>query len=125
MFGKLFASTFTGSMMASGAPVYAVWAYVIANTVKSRVELNPRLLSAVIGEPVDVMIRAIEYLCAPDPNSRSKEADGRRLIKEGEFQYLVPNHEHYRAIRDEDGRREYNRSKKAEQRARDKSKGVK
>ena len=121
MYGKFFASTFTGSMMASGAEVFAVWAYVIANTVKSRVELNPRLLAAVIGSTPDRMQAAIDKLCAPDEESRSTTADGRRIVKEDGFQYFVVNHMHYRAMRDEDDRRAYFKDKKREQRERDKA----
>ena len=118
MFGKFFASTFTGSMMSAGTDVFAVWGYVIAHTVNSRVELNPRLLAAMIGSTPEKMKAAIDYLCLPDSESRSKENDGRRLVKEGEFQYFVTNHIKYRSIRDEEGRREYNREKKREERAR-------
>ena len=118
MFGKFFASTFTGSMMAAGAEVFAVWAYVIAHAVESRVELNARLLSAVIGAPVDAIEGAIEKLCAPDPHSRSTEHDGCRLIREGQYQYFVTGHQKYRHMRDEADRRDYNRLKKQESRAR-------
>jgi len=118
MYGKFFSSAFTGSMMASGANVFAVWGYVIAHAVDSRVELNPRLLAAVIGSDIKSIISAIETLCAPDAESRSKVHEGRRLIREGEFQYFVTGHAKYRAMRDESDRREYNRVKKAESRAR-------
>lgn len=119
MYGKLFASTFTGSMMASGPEVIAVWAYVIANTCKSMVELNPALLAAVIGSTPQRMSEAIETLCAEDSNSRSSEEKGRRLVREGQFQFRVVNHEKYRSIRNEDERREYNREAKRRERARD------
>lgn len=122
MFGKFFASAFTGSMMASGAEVFAVWAYVIAHAVDSRVELNPRLLAAVIGAPVDRIESAIETLCAPDPVSRNKDHDGRRMVREGEFQYFVTGHQKYRQMRDESDRREYNRV--AQQRSRAKKVAV-
>ena len=125
MYGKLFASAFTGSMYGAGSAVFAVWAYVIANTESSQVELNPRFLAGVIGETEDKIRGAIDFLCAPDPTSRSKVADGRRLIREGEFAYQVPNFAAYRNVRNEDDRREYNRVKKAEQRQRDKEKSKK
>jgi hypothetical protein len=120
MYGKFFTSAFTGSMMGKGSHVFAVWAYVIAHTVDSQVELNPRYLAAVIGETPERIEEAIAYLCAPDPQSRSKLDDGRRLVREGQFAYRVPTHERYRSIRNEDERREYNRIKKAESRARSK-----
>lgn len=105
-------------MMASGPVVFSVWAYVIANTVKSRIEINPKLLAAIIGCSTEEITKAINFLCSEDESSRSKEANGKRMIREGEYQYLVVNHEKYINIRDEEGRREYNRQKKAEQRKR-------
>lgn len=124
MYGKFFASAFTGSMMASGAEVFAVWGYVIANAVDSHVELNPRLLAALIGSTPERMEQAIVKLCEPDEASRSKERDGRRLVKDGEYQYFVVNHAQYRKVRDEVGRREYNRIAKRKQRAKEASANV-
>ena len=52
MFGKHFASMYSGSMFGKPAIVFAVWGYVIANMRPSRkdgqcyVELNPALLAA-------------------------------------------------------------------------------
>jgi hypothetical protein len=121
MYGKMFASTFTGSMMGAGPEVFAVWAYVIANAWGGQVELNSALLSAVLGCEKGQVEKAIEYLCAPDDNSRTDDEDGRRLIREGQFAYRVVNHGKYRQIKNEVDRREYNRIKQQEHRARAKS----
>ena len=118
MYGKFFASAFTGSMMGAGSATFAVWGYVIAHAVKSQVELNPRLLATVIGCTTEEVDEAIALLCKPDPNSRSKAESGRRLVKEGQFAYRVVNHDQYVAIRDEEARRESNRLWKRESRAR-------
>lgn len=120
MYGKHFASTYTGSLIGAGCNVFAVWGYVIANTVKGRVELNPKLLAMVLGSTEEEMCAAIEYLLSPDSSSRSTDCEGRRLVKEGQFQYRVPTHATYRAILNEDERREYNRIKQAEHRAKKK-----
>ena len=125
MYGKFFSSAFTGSMIASGSDVFAVWGYIVANTFKSTIELNPRLLSAVIGESSERMQVALDFLCSADPQSRTPDQDGRRLIHEGGFQYHVVNHEKYRAIQNEEERREYNRKAKQKERAGKKSSGVK
>lgn len=119
MYGKFFASAFTGSMFGSGPEVFSTWAYVIANTRRdSHVELNIRLMAVAIGCSEDSVKKAIAFLCNPDPGSRSKELEGKRLLKVGEYLYEVVNHQKYREIRNEDDRREYFRQKKAESRAR-------
>ncbi|NIQ92409.1 MAG: hypothetical protein GWN93_26890 [Deltaproteobacteria bacterium] len=123
MYGKHFESTYTGSMMGSGFAVFAVWGYIIAHTKpNSTVELNPRLLSVVLGGPEKDIVRAIDSFCAADPMSRSNKQDGRKLIKVGQYMYHVVNYAEYRAIRHEDDRRAYNREKQRECRARRKQK---
>ena len=118
MYGKFFASTFKGSMFGAGPDVFAVWAYTIAHVVDSRVELNPAFVAAVLGTTPDRVQAAIDYLCQPDPSSRNPEHEGRRLIREGQFQYFVVSHELYKRIRNEDERRDYNAQKQRESRAR-------
>jgi hypothetical protein len=118
VYGKFFASTFTGSMFGAGPDVFSVWGYVIANAVNSTVELNPILLAAVIGSSPEKMTEAIEYLCRPDPRSRNPEHDGRRLLYESGFQYHVVSHSLYRAMRNNEELRAYNRAKQQESRER-------
>lgn len=118
MYGKHFASMYEGSMMGAGCHVFATWGYIISRTVAGRVELNPRLIATVLGCTIDDVEEALGYLCRPDPHSRNKEYEGRRLVKEGEFQYFVPSHEYYSRITSEEQRREYNRIKQTEHRAR-------
>ena len=122
MFGKLFESTFTGSMFGAGADIFAVWSYVIAHTSGGTVELNPAMVGAVIGMKPAAVSEVIKYLCAPDPRSRSQEEDGRRIIHEGGFQYRVVNHFKYRAIKNSEERKEYNREAKRRERSRVKPK---
>lgn len=114
-YGKAFASMYTGSMVGSGAIVFAVWGYVVANMKPARfkdrgsemiVELNTKILATVLGESVEDVESAIAKLCAPDPESRSTQDDGRRLIDEGAFLYRVVNGRKYAAVRDEQERKE-------------------
>jgi hypothetical protein len=114
MYGKIFSSLFTGSMYGAGAPAFTLMSYVIANMrpdkeVGFQVELNIKDLSNRIGEPEGVIQKAIDYLCAPDPHTRTSGDDGRRLVKVGTFDYRVVNGVHYAEIRNEEERRERNR----------------
>lgn len=106
-------------MRGSGPVVFAVWAYVVSNTNQhSVVELNPDVVAFLLGCNSSEVEQAIENLCAPDPKSRCKDNEGRRLLKEGQFQYFVPTHKHYREMKTTEEKREYNRVKKQEERAR-------
>ena len=129
MYGKHFASMYTGSMFGKKAVVFAVWGYVISNLRPNRrdgqcyVELNPALLASTFSDTEASILEAIEVLCAPDPASRTQVEDGRRLIRlddrpiAGPSQYRVVNGPKYRAIRDEEERREYLREAKRRSRA--------
>ena len=112
-------------MIGCGAIVFAVWGYVIATArldrkVGAQVALNPVLLGAILGESAGDVERAITFLCQPDMKSTSKEEEGRRLIRLGEFDYRVVNFAKYREMRDEEKRREQNRA--AQEKFREKKK---
>jgi hypothetical protein len=109
-YGKTFDSLYTGSMVGAGLHVFGVWNYVIANSKPPGVvELNPRLMAAIFGCEVSLVVEAIRILCEPDPESRSKECDGRRLIHEGQFLYSIPTWSKYNQLRNEEERRAQNR----------------
>lgn len=113
-YGKLFSSLYTGSMIGAGAVPFALMPYIISNANPDRthggyIELNPVLLSAIIGVSEKEIEEGIEFLCAPDPKSRTPDEDGRRLIQISPFAYRVVNYAKYKAIRDEEDRREQNR----------------
>ncbi len=121
MYGKIFASTFTGSMFGRGPVMFSVWAFVLAHTDQTgTVELNPRLVASSLGAELNEVELAIQELCRPDDSSRNPADEGRRLIQEGQFTYRVVSHAIYQRIRTQDDRREYNRQKQAESRARKK-----
>ncbi len=103
-------------MVGAGMHVFAVWNYVITKGRHGFIEVNPKLLAFTLGGTEKEVEQALTFLCSPDPNSRSKLENGKRLVKEGQYQYRVVNWEHYDKIRNEKDRREYNRMKQAEYR---------
>lgn len=125
MYGRHFESMYSGSMIGAGAPVFAVWGYVIAHMKPPHfdVELNPKLLAFILGEPECEIESALVTLTSPDPRSRSKTEDGRRLLKKGEYLYHVVNGETYNAIRNEEEKKAYWRDQKQRQRAKSASGG--
>ena len=113
---------FTGSMVGAGAPVFAVMSYVISHqkmdkTSGFEVELNTKLLQTMIGEPEEVIQKAVDYLCAPDPKTTTEGEEGRRLVRIGAFSYRVVNGLHYHNIKTAEDLREKNRERQAKYRA--------
>jgi hypothetical protein len=119
MYGKSFSRMYQGSMVGSGSHVYAVWGYCIscADPEEHTVDLNPVLLSAIIGDTVEKMKEAISYLCSPDPDSHCQDANGARLVHETGFSYFLVTHEAYRGMKNNEELREYHRENKRKQRA--------
>ena len=120
MYGKHFESMYKGSMMGSGLNVYAVWGYAISNCMDSMVELHPKALALILGGDQKIIEEAITFLCEPDPDSRHKDCDGRRLVHENAYYYSIPSYEYYSGIATEKARRDHNRKRQAEFRARKK-----
>jgi hypothetical protein len=117
MYGKSYESMYKGSMVGAGLNVFAVWNYIITNTHFGVIELNPKLLHAILGGKLEDVESALKFLSQPDGESRNKEAEGRRIVKEGQFQYRVVSWSAYQEMRNEGDLREYNRQKQAEHRA--------
>lgn len=117
MYGKFFRSAYEGSMHGAGFHVFAVWGYAIANADrKGFVDLNPKAIGPKLGGSVQDVEAALEYLQRPDPDSRSIEEEGRRIVREGTFLFRVVNIRKYREIRDEDEKRESDRKRMHEKR---------
>ena len=118
MYGKVFEQMFTGSLVGAGPDVFAVWTYAIVHARSpGEVELNPRLLSVMLGMTVEEVERVIEKLCSPDPYSRTPDLDGTRMVRRGQFLYFLPNWQKYRDIRNDEERREKERTYKRNYRA--------
>lgn len=120
MYGKHFQSAYTGSMIGAGTDVFAVWGYVIAHAVNGYVEINPALLKPIFGVSDKRVVAAIEYLCKADPNSRTPEEEGRRLVREGQFLYRVVNHIQYRNLASREEKQASDRNRMAAKRAAEK-----
>lgn len=110
-YGKLFESLYTGSMVGAGTDIFTVWTYCIAHAKPpGTIELNPIIMATIFGCTVQEVDGAIAKLCEPDPRSRSKDCEGRKLVKEGEYLYVMPTWGKYNQLRNEIERRGQNRS---------------
>jgi len=108
MYGKVFSSLFSGSMYGAGAHVFAVWCFALAcKDSDGFIELNPKLLAGVLGEPEEEIARAINYLLLPDEASRTPDEGGRRMTREGQYLYHIVNHKEYTKIQDREALNRY------------------
>lgn len=112
MYAKLFASLYQGTLRGCADEIL-VFTNLLAHADKHGiVDKHYRAISEETGLPEDRVRTAIANLEAPDPESRSPEMEGRRITPMDEHRawgWQIVNHGKYRAIKNEDDRREQNR----------------
>ena len=115
---KLFSSIVTSSMWSEDPPTRVVWVTML--TLKDKFqEVHASLpgLARAANVPLADAEAAIKKFLSPDPYSRTKEHEGRR-IEEIPGGWRILNGEYYRRLMSIEERREYKRIKEAERRAR-------
>ncbi len=74
------------------------------------VDMTPESIARRTNVPLDIVKAGIDALCAPDPQSRTPDEEGRRLLPLSEHRdwgWQIVNFKAYREMRDEDAKREY------------------
>lgn len=95
----VFDSVFHGTLCGRW-PTLPVWLTILPMADKhGNIDMTYQAMSALTGWPIDLLKQAIGELCAPDPESRSDENDGRRLElidPHRTWGWRVVNHAKYR-----------------------------
>ncbi len=124
MYVKLFTSIYQGTLRGNSHGLL-VFTNLLAHADRfGVVDIHPRAIAEEVGITVDQVKAALLELEAPDPESRSPENEGRRIIRVDEHRawgWQIVNYLKYRAIRDEDDRREQNREAQARWREKNKA----
>lgn len=125
MYAKLFASLYQGTLRGKSDEIL-VFTNLLAHCSKEgAVDKHFRAIAEETGLPIERVKTAIEVLESPDPESRSPEEDGARIVRMDEHRvwgWRVVNYGKYRSIRSEDDRAEQNRIAQQKWRDRNKSK---
>jgi hypothetical protein len=117
---KLASSILTSTIWVEDADTRIVWITLLALANKDgEVEGSVPGLASIARVPVDVCREAIEKFMAPDPDSRTKDDEGRR-IEEMDGGWVLLNHGKYRERASDDDRKQQAAAR--QQRARDRQK---
>ena len=112
MYAKLFTSIYQGTLRGNSHGLL-VFTNLLAHCDKNGVaDIHPRAIAEEVGLTVEQVRAALDVLEAPDTESRSPDEHGRRIVRLDEHRawgWVVVNYVKYRAIRNEDDRREQNR----------------
>lgn len=117
-FVKLFNSILHSTIWSEPDHVRLVWITMLAMSNRyGDVEASVPGLARMAGKSIDETEDAIQRFLSPDPYSRSPENEGRRIQTIVGGWHLL-NHGKYRELLSAEERKEYNRRKQAERRAR-------
>jgi hypothetical protein len=123
MYAKLFTSIYQGTLRGNSHGLL-VFTNLLAHCDKDGiVDMHPRAIAEEVGLTPDQVRDALLVLESPDDESRSPEEQGRRIVRLDEHRawgWRVVNYLKYRAIRNEDDRREQNRLSQARWREKNK-----
>ena len=115
---KLFQDIVTSTIWGEDDQTRIVWVTMLAlKDSKHFVSASVPGLARQANVSLEDCQRALAKLEAPDPHSRSQEFEGRRIQK-ADGGWLILNGQKYRERMNLDERREYQRTKQAEYRAR-------
>ena len=112
MYAKLFGSIYQGTLRGNAHGLLVFTNMLAHCDARGHVDIHPRMIAEEVGLSVEQVRAALDYLEAPDPESRSPEHEGRRIVRLDEHRawgWIVVNYAKYRAIRNEEDRREQNR----------------
>ena len=76
------------------------------------VDIHPKAIAEEVGIPMERVKSTLVMLQSPDPESRTQDKEGRRILlldEHRDWGWSVVNYMKYRAIKNEDDRREQNR----------------
>lgn len=128
MYAKIFTSMYQGTLRGNSHGLL-VFTNLLAHSDKNgEVDIHPRAISEEVGLTIEQVKAALIELESPDIESRSPEEEGRRIIRLDEHRmwgWLIVNHGKYKAIRDEEDRREQNRKSQEAYRNRSKQTSAK
>lgn len=112
MYGKLFTSIFDGTLHGRFEATVTMMALIALADRDGIVDMTPQAIISRSGWPERIVLVGLAELSAPDPESRSSDEGGRRIVLLDEARawgWRLVNYAHYRAIRTADERRAYQR----------------
>lgn len=119
MFAKIFGQIFDSSIADNFQHRHIFMDLLVLADSDGVVDMTAEAIARRTNVPLEQITAAIEFLAAPDPRSRTPHDEGRRLIPASlgrPWGWQIVNYHHYRAIRDEESRREYFREYRKKER---------
>lgn len=122
MYGKVFESMYDGTLASEG-PWQALVTFqqlIVLADQDGVVDMTANAISRRTSIPLEIIKEGLEVLARPDPDSRTPDEDGRRIVcleDHRDWGWQIVNHAKYQQMRNAAERREYLRLAQANRRA--------
>jgi hypothetical protein len=114
MYGKMFRQMYHGTLATTG-PWQALVTFqqlIVLADKEGIVDMTLESISRETTIPLDIIRQGIIALEQPDPDSRTPDEDGRRIVRLSDnrsWGWRLVNYKHYRDLKREEDRKEYHR----------------
>ncbi len=123
MFAKVFGQIFDSSIAEDYNCRRMFMDLLVLADPTGAVDMTHEAISRRTNVPIEEVRKYIDQLCQPDPASRSKLEDGKRLVqldKHRDWAWQIVNYGHYRKLKDQEALRSYFRDAQRKARAKKK-----
>lgn len=120
MYGKIFASMYDGSLYGQWEAIVTMQQMIVLCDAGGVVDMTPQAMAARTSIPLEIIAKGIELLMKPDKYSRTPGCDGRRIElidDERPWGWHIVNYDKYRWPASSEEKREADRVRIAEKRA--------
>jgi hypothetical protein len=120
MYGKIFSSMYDGSLYGQWEAIVTMQQLIVLCDIGGVVDMTPQAIAARTSIPLEIIQKGIELLMQPDKYSRTPDCDGRRieLIDDRRpWGWHIVNYDKYRFMASAEEKREADRVRIAEKRA--------
>jgi|TARA_Y100000310_G_scaffold205687_1_gene206054 uncharacterized phage protein (TIGR02220 family) len=110
MYGKIFDQIYEGTLAGNWEVRVVFQDMIVLAEPPGILDITSEALSGRTGVPLEIVKKAITHLEAPDPESRSREHEGRRIVRldnERSWGWIIVNYEKYMNISRQQERKEY------------------
>jgi hypothetical protein len=125
VYAKIFDQVFDSSIASDYHVRHFFMDMIVLASADGVVDMTPDAIARKTNIPLRLVTRFLVKLSEPDPLSRSKENEGRRIVlidSQRSWGWLIVNFEHYRSLRTDGDRRSYFRDYRRTRRAEGKDK---
>jgi len=123
MYGKIFESIYDGTLVEDWRALITFQQFIVLCDADGIVDMTPNAISRRTGIPIEHIKAGIEILEHSDLFSRTKDNDGKRIIRLDDHRpwgWSIVNHQKYKMMQNSETIRDQNRERKRKQRLKEK-----